>query len=87
MGASIASLRGPPLNPAKKKETLNFRVSPEFKNRLIKEAGKEHRSLTNYLEITLTRLWDQLETSNITDERQEKLRASTGIKPGPRRVR
>ena len=42
-----------------KKETLNFRVSAEFKQRLIEEAGKERRSLTNYLETTLTRLWDE----------------------------
>jgi len=48
----------------KKKETLNFRVSAEFKRRLIEEAKKEHRSLTNYLEITLTKLWDERELSN-----------------------
>jgi predicted HicB family RNase H-like nuclease len=45
----------------KKKETLNFRVSAEFKGRLIEEAKKEHRSLTNYLETTLTKLWEQQE--------------------------
>jgi predicted HicB family RNase H-like nuclease len=45
----------------KKKETLNFRVSAEFKRRLVDEAEKEQRSLTNYLEITLTRLWDEQE--------------------------
>jgi hypothetical protein len=44
-----------------KKETLNFRVSAEFKLRLIEEAGKERRSLTNYLENTLTKLWDERE--------------------------
>lgn len=42
-----------------KKQTLNFRVSAEFKRRLIEEAAKERRSLTNYLENTLTRLWDE----------------------------
>ena len=42
-----------------KKQTLNFRVSVEFKRRLIEEAAKERRSLTNYLENTLTRLWDE----------------------------
>jgi predicted HicB family RNase H-like nuclease len=42
-----------------KKETLNFRVSAEFKQRLIEEAEKERRSLTNYLENTLTRLWEE----------------------------
>jgi predicted HicB family RNase H-like nuclease len=43
----------------KKKETLNFRVSAEFKRRLVEEAGKERRSLTNYLEATLTKLWEE----------------------------
>jgi predicted HicB family RNase H-like nuclease len=43
----------------KKKETLNFRVSAEFKRRLVEEAKKERRSLTNYLEIALTNLWEQ----------------------------
>ena len=47
------------LNPMKKKETLNFRVSAEFKRRLIEEAERERRSLTNYLEATLTKLWDE----------------------------
>jgi hypothetical protein len=60
----------------KKKETLNFRVSAEFKRRLIDEAEKERRSLTNYLETTLTRLWDEREL--ITAKKignQEKLDA------------
>jgi predicted HicB family RNase H-like nuclease len=43
----------------KKKETLNFRVSPEFKRRLVAEAEKERRSLTNYLETTFTNLWEE----------------------------
>ena len=47
----------------KKKETLNFRVSAEFKRKLIEEAKKERRSLTNYLETTLTKLWDQQESA------------------------
>jgi predicted HicB family RNase H-like nuclease len=46
----------------KKKETLNFRVSAEFKRKLSEEAKKERRSLTNYLETALTRLWDQQES-------------------------
>jgi len=53
----------------KKKETLNFRVSAEFKRKLIEEAKKERRSLTNYLEATLTKLWDQQES---VTERREK---------------
>jgi len=42
-----------------KQETLNFRVSADFKLRLIEEAAKERRSLTNYLENTFLRLWDE----------------------------
>jgi predicted HicB family RNase H-like nuclease len=45
----------------KKKETLNFRVSAEFKRRLIEEAEKERRSLTNYSEATFTKLWEERE--------------------------
>jgi hypothetical protein len=41
----------------KKTETLNLRVSPEFKRRLIHEAARQKRSVTNYLEVTLADLW------------------------------
>jgi len=41
----------------KKKETLNFRVPAEFKRKLIEEANKQRRSLTNYLETTLMEVW------------------------------
>ena len=47
----------------KKKETLNFRVSAEFKRKLIEAAKKEHRSLTNYLQTALTNLWQQQEAT------------------------
>lgn len=40
-----------------KTQTLNLRVSPEFKRRLIAEAKKEKRSVTNYLEVTLAEVW------------------------------
>lgn len=40
-----------------KTQTLNLRVSPEFKRRLMEEAKKEKRSVTNYLEVTLTDVW------------------------------
>jgi predicted HicB family RNase H-like nuclease len=42
-----------------KSDTLNLRVSSEFKRRLMEEAAKEKRSVTNYLEATLTALWDR----------------------------
>jgi len=41
-----------------KTETLNLRVSPNFKRRLAEEATKTRRSVTNYLEITLLDLWE-----------------------------
>jgi predicted HicB family RNase H-like nuclease len=41
----------------RKTETLNLRVSSKFKRRLIEEAKREKRSVTNYLEATLTDLW------------------------------
>jgi predicted HicB family RNase H-like nuclease len=40
-----------------KTETLNLRVSAEFKRRLVEEAKKEKRSVTNYIEAAITELW------------------------------
>jgi predicted HicB family RNase H-like nuclease len=57
-----------------KKETLNFRVSAEFKQRLIEAAKKERRSLTNYLETTLTKLWEQ----EVDAERKRRGRTQKG---------
>jgi predicted HicB family RNase H-like nuclease len=54
-----------------KTETLNLRVSPDFKRRLTEEAAKEKRSVTNYLEVTLTRLWDESESK--TQRNPEKI--------------
>jgi len=42
-----------------KTETLNLRVSSEFKRRLADEAAQEKRSVTNYVEATLTAVWDR----------------------------
>jgi hypothetical protein len=42
-----------------KTETLNLRVSADFKRRLTEEAAREKRSVTNYLEVKLAELWDQ----------------------------
>jgi hypothetical protein len=41
----------------RKSETLNLRVSSEFKQRLVEEAKKEKRSVTNYIEAILTAIW------------------------------
>jgi hypothetical protein len=48
--------------PMAKTETLNLRVSTAFKRRLVDEAAKEKRSVTNYLEVTLAKVWDQRES-------------------------
>ena len=42
-----------------KTETLNLRVSPDFKRRLAEEADKARRSVTNYLEVTLLDVWER----------------------------
>jgi len=55
----------------RKTETLNLRVSSEFKQRLIEEAKKEKRSVTNYLESALTTLWkDRLSSNRRTKTRE-----------------
>ena len=71
---SIAAKLGLGLMKKKKekKETLNFRVSAEFKQRLIEVAEKERRSLTNYLETTLTRLWEEQEPSPVNGRRDKR---------------
>lgn len=43
----------------RKTETLNLRVSTEFKRKLEAEAKREKRSVTNYLEATLEKHWQE----------------------------
>jgi len=52
-----------------KTETLNLRVSSEFKLRLAEEAAKEKRSVTNYVEATLTAVWDRTEARRSSSKR------------------
>ena len=47
-----------------KTETLNLRVSADFKKRLTEEAAKERRSVTNYLEATLLAHWERTDALN-----------------------
>jgi predicted HicB family RNase H-like nuclease len=56
-----------------KTTTLNLRVSADFKRRLMEEAAKDKRSVTNYLEVALTRYWEanHLETH---EEKKKKNR-------------
>jgi hypothetical protein len=63
-----------------KKKTLNFRVSAEFKRKLVEKAAKERRSLTNYIEVALNQLWEledsepevKAATSRRIESRQER---------------
>jgi predicted HicB family RNase H-like nuclease len=59
-----------------KTETLNLRVSPEFKRKLAEEAAKEKRSVTNYVEATLTTIWDRTETGR---SRSKKPKPSANV--------
>ena len=70
--AAFGSIASELMHPMDKKETLNFRVSAEFKRRLTEEARKERRSLTNYLETTLTRLWEEKELSAVRKREPKK---------------
>ena len=47
------------VSPMAKSETLNLRVSTDFKRRLTEEAKREKRSVTNYVEVILTEYWER----------------------------
>lgn len=42
-----------------KRQTLSLRVSADFKRRLFEAAKKDKRSVTNYIEVALTKLWHE----------------------------
>jgi predicted HicB family RNase H-like nuclease len=54
-----------------KTETLNLRVSMDFKRRLVEEAKKEKRSVTNYIEAVLADYWN-LRASRKTNKLESK---------------
>ncbi len=60
----------------RKRQTLSLRVSSEFKRRLVEEAKKEKRSVTNYIEATLTRLWQQKDLESLDRFKENKRRES-----------
>jgi len=47
-----------------KSETLNLRVTSDFKRRLMEAAAEQKRSVTNYLEVTLMALWEAEKTAS-----------------------
>jgi hypothetical protein len=60
----------------RKTETLNLRVSTDFKRRLIEEAKKERRSVTNYLEATLASVWGEGPSPKRTSKQNKKEKAA-----------
>lgn len=48
----------------RKSVTLNLRVSPGFKRKLVIEARKERRSVTNYIEVALAEWWKRKRSSS-----------------------
>jgi hypothetical protein len=57
-----------------KDQTLNLRVSAEFKEKLAEEAVRARRSITNYLEVTLLDLWEEEQRANRSRSQQPKRR-------------
>jgi predicted HicB family RNase H-like nuclease len=55
-----------------KTETLNLRVSADFKKRLMQEAAKERRSVTNYLETTLLGYWARRDSMVVEAKEKQK---------------
>jgi hypothetical protein len=55
-----------------KTETLNLRVSTDFKKRLMEEASKERRSVTNYLEATLLAHWAAKDEADRKEKAKKK---------------
>ena len=57
-----------------KDQTLNLRVSAEFKEKLAEKAARARRSITNYLEVTLLDLWEEEQRANRSRSQQPKRR-------------
>jgi|1185.fasta_scaffold821341_1 predicted HicB family RNase H-like nuclease len=55
-----------------KEQTLNLRVSAEFKERLAEEAARARRSITNYLEVTLQDFWDEQQSQRKVSEKRRR---------------
>ena len=57
-----------------KTETLNLRVSAEFKRKLVEAAAQQKRSVTNYLEAMLTAIWESDSATNANRAQKKTLR-------------
>jgi predicted HicB family RNase H-like nuclease len=51
---------------------LSLRVSTEFKRRLVEEARKDRRSVANYIEATLIKLWQEKDSETLRRAKDNK---------------
>jgi hypothetical protein len=56
----------------RKTQALSLRVSSEFKRRLVEEARKDRRSVANYIEATLMRLWREKDSDPLRRSRESR---------------
>jgi len=56
----------------RKTQALSLRVSMEFKRRLVEEARKDRRSLANYIEATLIKLWQEKDSEILCRSKDNK---------------
>ena len=59
-----------------KTQTLSLRVSSEFKRRVAEEARKDQRSVANYIEATLTKLWQGQDKNSDVLRRSKRRQAN-----------
>jgi predicted HicB family RNase H-like nuclease len=57
-----------------KTTTLNLRVSADFKRRLMEEAAKDKRSVTNYLEVALMKYWEDTPLDTLEEKKKKNRR-------------
>jgi hypothetical protein len=55
-----------------KRQSLSLRVSADFKRRLVEEAKRDKRSVTNYIEVALTKLWQERDSEAPGDSKQAR---------------
>ena len=55
-----------------KDQTLNLRVSAEFKETLAEKAKRDRRSITNYLEVTLQDFWAREEAASTQPAKRKR---------------
>jgi uncharacterized protein (DUF1778 family) len=65
----------------RKSETLNLRVTADFKELVRQAAEREHRSISNLIEVLVQ---DHCRRAGLEPRRGESVRQSTARRPGGR---